>query len=261
MSSGIIRVVHQALGVIRPVAGVVVQPGGHAGHAAPPKVPAGREHRPCARVAPRLDAAGGRDDRVKRGTVPGIARLARALRGLWPDRNPLRRGIDRAEAGILATVMVTFLAGAPLAAMTAGRAVYKMASREQHTQQAAWHRVPAVLLAAPGEETAYSQAVARARWTAPDGSMHTGDIAAPLTARAETTVMVWVNASGQLTGPPLQPSQVADRQMLAAVLAPFVLGLILLAAGGLAHRLLDRRRLAAWEAEWRASGPRWTRHR
>lgn len=193
--------------------------------------------------------------------IPGIARLVRALRGLRPDRNPLRRGIDRAEAGILAALMVTFLAGAPLAAMTAGRAVYEMASRQQHSQQAARHRVPALLLAAPEEETAYSQAEARARWTAPDGSMHTGDIAAPLTARAETTVMVWVNASGQLTGPPLQPSQVADRQMLAAVLAPLVLGLILLAAGGLAHRLLDRRRLAAWEAEWRAFGPRWTRHR
>lgn len=198
---------------------------------------------------------------MKRVTVPGNARLARALRGLWPDRNPLRRGIDRAGAGILATLLVTFLAGAPLAAMTAGRAAYDMASRQQHTQQAAWHRVPAVFLAAPEEATAYSQAEARARWTAPDGSSHTGDIAAPLTAQAGTSVTVWVNASGRLTGPPLQPSQVADRQMLAAILAPLVLGLILLAAGGLAHRLLDRRRLAAWEAEWRAYGPQWTRYR
>ena len=197
---------------------------------------------------------------MKRLTIPGIARLARALRGLWPDRNPLRRGIDRAEAGILAALLVTFLAGAPLAAMLAGRAAHGMASRQQHTQQAAWHRVSAVLLAAP-QPTAYSQAYTRARWTAPDGSPHTGDIAAPLTARAGTTVTVWVNASGQLTGSPLQSSQVADRQLLAAILAPLVLGLILLATGGLAHRVLDRRRLAAWEAEWRASGPRWTRHR
>jgi len=37
--------------------------------------------------------------------------------------------------------------------------------------------------------------------------------------------------------------------------------LTLLAAGGLARRVLDRRRMSAWEAEWRASGPSWSGHR
>jgi hypothetical protein len=36
---------------------------------------------------------------------------------------------------------------------------------------------------------------------------------------------------------------------------------MLLAAGQLAHFLLGRRRLAAWDAEWRATGPQWTRQR
>ena len=36
--------------------------------------------------------------------------------------------------------------------------------------------------------------------------------------------------------------------------------LVLLAAGALARRALDRRRLNAWEAEWRASGPTWSGH-
>ena len=40
-----------------------------------------------------------------------------------------------------------------------------------------------------------------------------------------------------------------------------VSGLLLLAAGVLARRMLDRRRLRAWEAEWRASGPQWSGHR
>jgi hypothetical protein len=30
---------------------------------------------------------------------------------------------------------------------------------------------------------------------------------------------------------------------------------------GLARRLLDRRRMSAWDAEWRAVEPLWTRHR
>jgi hypothetical protein len=36
---------------------------------------------------------------------------------------------------------------------------------------------------------------------------------------------------------------------------------LLPAAGMLARRALDRRRLRAWEAEWRASGPQWSGHR
>jgi len=37
--------------------------------------------------------------------------------------------------------------------------------------------------------------------------------------------------------------------------------LLLLATGVLVRFVLDRRRLRAWEAEWRASGPLWSGHR
>jgi hypothetical protein len=74
-------------------------------------------------------------------------------------------------------------------------------------------------------------------------------------------VRVWVDAAGQLTGPPLQLLQVHGQAVLAAILAPVVLGLVLLCTGQLAHYLLGRRRLAAWGAEWRATGPQWTRQR
>jgi hypothetical protein len=70
---------------------------------------------------------------------------------------------------------------------------------------------------------------------------------------------MWVDAAGGLTGPPLQLLQVRDLAALAAIVAPVVLGLVLLWAGELAHYLLGRRRLAAWEADWRATGPQWTR--
>ena len=38
------------------------------------------------------------------------ARAARAVRGLWPDRNPLRRTSDRIEAVIAGGLVVAFLA-------------------------------------------------------------------------------------------------------------------------------------------------------
>jgi len=36
------------------------------------------------------------------------------------------------------------------------------------------------------------------------------------------------------------------------------LGTVLATIGLLARRTLDKRRMAAWDAEWRATGPRWT---
>ena len=71
---------------------------------------------------------------------------------------------------------------------------------------------------------------------------------------------VWVNASGQVTGAP-QSGDAADAAVLAAVMTLAVMALVLLIALRLIQRLLDWRRMAAWEAAWRAIGPRWTGRR
>jgi hypothetical protein len=157
---------------------------------------------------------------------------------------------------------IAFLAAAPLAATAAWHTVYSMGSRTARTQQAAWHQVPAVpLTTVPASGYGQYGATVRARWTAPDGSGHTGTIPVPRGATAGRKVPVWVDAAGRLTGPPLQVSQVQRQAALAAMLAPIVAGLVLLCAGQLAHGVLARRRLAAWDADWRATGPQWTRRR
>jgi hypothetical protein len=78
-------------------------------------------------------------------------------------------------------------------------------------------------------------------------------------ATAGSTVMVWVDSSGQLTGLPLQRSQVLAQAVMAALLAPVMLGLLLGAVGLLVHGALGRRRMAAWDADWHATAPQWTR--
>jgi hypothetical protein len=79
-----------------------------------------------------------------------LARIAapagRVVRGIWPDRNPLRRGLDRAEAHIVAALSVVFLVAAPLVAQTGGDAGYRVAVRTAHAGQS-WRQVSAVLLA------------------------------------------------------------------------------------------------------------------
>jgi len=100
---------------------------------------------------------------------------------------------------------------------------------------------------------------ARARWVGPAGERRTGLVPVLADAKAGSTVMVWVDGSGQLTGLPLQRFQVQAQAVVAALLAPVMLGLLLGVVGLLAHGELGRRRMAAWDADWQATEPQWTR--
>jgi len=185
--------------------------------------------------------------------------LSRLLRGRRPDRNPLRRGSDRAETAMLGVLLAAFLAGAPFAAHAAGSWTYAASTREAQAQQAAIHEVRATLLqaATPWSVTA-GGSQAEARWRAPDGQVRTAELIVPTGAAAGSTVTVWVNRAGQLTDPPLQRSQVVGRTDMSQVLAVAALAVALILVGWLGRRALDRRRLAAWDADWLATGPRWT---
>jgi hypothetical protein len=128
---------------------------------------------------------------MRRQAAPRRAWLRR--RGwLWPDRNPLRRGCDRAEALISAGLVAAFVIGGPLAALAAGG---------------------------------------------------------------------WASHSGLRAGQVrLKHWQVDCQVVQAALLAVIVLALVLAGAGLAVRYLLDRRRLAAWDAQWRATGPKWSHH-
>ncbi len=202
--------------------------------------------------------------RQSRATQPRPPR-ALWLRGRWPDHNPLRRTSDRVEAAVVAAALILFLAGAPLLALFSWHWADSAALRVQR-QQSAWHQVSAVLLAnaKPVVDIGYGGAAGSevpARWTAPDGTARTGDVPAPASAEAGRTVRIWVDAAGVQTGPPLRPGQDTGQAALAALLAPFALGTVLFCAVSLAVYILDRRRLAAWAADWRSTGPRWNSHR
>ncbi len=193
---------------------------------------------------------------------PGSTWLGRLLRGRRPDRNPLRRGSDRAETAMLGVLLAAFLAGAPFAAHAAGSWTYAASARQAQAQQAALRQVRATVLQAPSPlGISEGGAQARARWQAPTGQVRTGQVFVLTGAPAGSTVMVWVNRAGQLTDPPLQHSQVTGRAELARVAAIAALAVVLIIAGWTARRALDRRRLAAWDAEWLTTGPRWSTRR
>jgi hypothetical protein len=116
-----------------------------------------------------------------------------------------------------------------------------------------WRQVSAVLLAdEPTWTDGYASSVP-VRWMAPGGVQHTGQFLAASGAKAGTRITVWTNASGHLTETPMSPRQALTQAVFAAALAVPIWALTLLCAGMLCHHIIDRRRLAAWETDWRTS--------
>ena len=195
------------------------------------------------------------------------SRLARYARRLGLDRNPLRRRTDRIEAAIRVVTLFLLLVAVPVVAVAAGLQADHLALRQVHAQQVADHQVTAVLLqqaqptGIPDPYTSAQMTLVLARWQPPSGPPRSGQVAAPAGAHLGSTVTVWIDASGAITRPPPDHRQIAGDVCVTAVVTGLVVSLLVLGSGTLARRVLDRRRLRAWDAEWRATGPRWSGHR
>jgi len=196
-----------------------------------------------------------------RPTKPGARWPGRWLRGRRIDRNPLRRGSDRAQTAVLGLLVAAFLAGAPVAGHAAASWAHAASARQARAQQAQLHQVPATLLEAAPAAGRYAVADVDVRWPGSDGRVHTGRIFVAPGVPAGGTVTVWINQASAPAGPPLQHGQVLRQAQLAAGGAVGGLATTLIAAGWLIRYWLDRRRMAAWDADWLAYGPRWTSRR
>ena len=96
----------------------------------------------------------------------------RAIRGARPDRNPLRRGIDRLETCLLVGLFVALAAVTPFAARLAGHASYVSASHARQEQLADRHQVRAVLSEDAGPVGGYALSayvLTEATWTSVTG--------------------------------------------------------------------------------------------
>jgi len=194
-------------------------------------------------------------------------RLVRLTRWLGFDRNPLRRGTDRVEAVLRLATIILVVVGIPIAAVAVGRQADHVALNRAYAQRATDRLVAAVLLqdapatGVPDPYTSVQTAWVPARWQPPGMPPRTGDVLAIAGARKGSTVKTWIDASGAVIDPPLDHRDIAGDVCLAVVGTCFASWLVLIAIGSLARRTLDRRRLSAWEAEWRANGPMWSGRR
>jgi hypothetical protein len=174
----------------------------------------------------------------------------------------LRRRWDRLESVITLGLAALFLIAGPLIAIAAGRLADSSMLRQVRAEHT-WHRVTATLASRDARrlESSASNWVlmsARASWTA-SGHARTGRVPVSPGAGKHGTVRIWVDAAGRLTGPPSARVDLPLEVAVVAASAPLGLACVLAMAGVGARSALDRRRMAAWENAWRATGPRWSR--
>ncbi len=187
----------------------------------------------------------------------GINRAARWVRGYRPDRNPLRRATDRAEAVFVCVLALAFFGLTPVAAIMVSHG----AAGPQAAARAARYEVRAVLTGGAPDPLRYSglaKFTAPARWVTSAGIVRTGRVPVTAGTRAGSTVLIWLDRSGRLA----RSAAELGSQGLAAALA-VVLGAAVLAClvAILARKILDWRRMTAWAADWRATEPGWSSRR
>jgi hypothetical protein len=188
--------------------------------------------------------------------------MARLTRWIGLDGNPLRRRTDRAATALTLVLLAVFLIGAPLLSAAAAHWAGRAAAADRQAARS-WRQVPAILLdsaaVSASAEGFDASSWGTARWTAPDGRTRTGAIPVSVGLTAGQVVPLWVDKAGSPTGPPVSRGAVLSREVGPAVIVPVALGIVLLSLAASGRWLLDRRRLADWEAAWTAVGPQWTR--
>lgn len=187
----------------------------------------------------------------------------RLTRRFGRDGNPLRRRSDLIDACLLPAAIAAFLALCPLVLEMTGIWVRADNAATRHAQLS-WHPVKAVLLqAVPGPEMSDHGANTwltwtPARWTV-DGQERTADVPASAGSVAGSTVTVWLDRAGDVQTPPLTLAEAGARVLEARLVALAILAVLLAVMTLLGRRILDRRRLAGWEADWLSVGPTWSR--
>jgi hypothetical protein len=181
---------------------------------------------------------------------------ARRRRPVWIQvwRNPLARGVDRAEAAVVLILLTLWLVALPIVA-TVGSVSWADSSARSAEQQRSLASVQAVveqdaqLPIGAGEATPVWITVP-VSWTGSDGQQATGVAEVAATAAAGDHVTVWLDSAGRIVPAPASSESLAGLTLLVGAGTWILIGLVLLVLGWAVRRRLDRRRWRAWGQEW-----------
>lgn len=182
-------------------------------------------------------------------------------RSLWRwRRNPLRRREDVLDAWFLVVMWLAIAVAGPVAGVLGAQA----GADEAAQRRADRHAVTATLVADATESgpvggSTGGRVDTTVRWTASDGTQHSGKASVDKGLKAGSRVTVWTDRQDR---PAAAPPTAAQAGLDAAFMgAASSFAVVAAAATGYcgARLVLDRRRLAAWESEWREIGSQWGR--
>jgi hypothetical protein len=191
-------------------------------------------------------------------------RLRRCARWVGIDRNPLRRWNDRIEAWVRVVLTATVLSSGPFVVWWCGESAYDRAAAAAEWSRNRLFPVHAVILEDSDHGPVYSEdghtdASVEARWTAPNGTPRTGPVTPTEPNPAGTTVLIWTDVYGN----PMEPS--TTNPSTSAIGVGLTSALFIIAGYATVlmsvRRLLDGRRMTAWQREWRSVEPRWSGRR
>ena len=196
----------------------------------------------------------------------------RTAAGVWRwRRNPLRRATDLFEAWLALVAAVLLVTAAPAVGWLCGSLTDDSLRQSVRIQRQQRHPVTATVLR-PAEEprpAAYDpEGVAArekrrpvvAKWTAVDGSRHTGTVSTVLrTARAGDTFTIWTDRTGRIVSRPMDAATARVHAVLAGIAAALSAAGLVEGARRLVLWRLVRRRHARLDRAWAAAGPDWGR--
>ncbi|WP_328859852.1 Rv1733c family protein [Streptomyces sp. NBC_00306] len=195
----------------------------------------------------------------------------RSATGVWRwRRNPLRRATDLAEAWVALIAALLLVTAAPVAGWIAGSLADASLRQSARTQLENRHQVTATVLrdAPPARASAYDpESAARdkgravvARWTAADGTKHTGRISTVLPdPRPGDALTIWTDERGQPAGRPLDAETAQVHAVLAGVVGAFACAGVIESVRRLITWRLLRRRYDRLDRAWAVVGPDWGR--
>ncbi|MGV4928123.1 hypothetical protein [Streptomyces sp. BHT-5-2] len=178
--------------------------------------------------------------------------IPRTLHRPW-RHGPLQRRTDVAQSWLALVSGLLIAVAAPVAGVVAGSSV-DTAVREQ---RAGWHSATAVVTKAPpttinigSGSGAVAPVHAVVRWTAPDGTVRTGEATVPPTTQAGDRTTVWLDRHGAVIRDPGTPGDTLVEGVAIGTVAASGTGLAVFGAYKAGVGLLNRRRYAQWEREW-----------
>lgn len=173
--------------------------------------------------------------------------LARLLRRIGSDPNPLRRTSERIQARVVLLVIVSYVPLAMVAAGYAGHWTREAGVRAQHAPHP--RQVAAEVLTSARATKLVAAVWVPARWTI-GSQTRTGAVPVPYGTPAGAVVRIWVDRSGRLTRPPLTTAQLNDQVLTAKVVTAVLTAELLALSLCALCWYLNRRRLAQWDTDW-----------